>query len=145
MCSRIALLVVVLIFACETTQAFAQARAPVRRAAPSTRSGRFINRPKLGYNPAAQIYRSATLNRPTVSPYLNLLRPQGLNQVPNYQSLVRPQVQQERTNQQQAAALQRLDQTIGSLESRGEGTTGIRPTGHHTTFLGHGGYFNTYP
>ncbi len=38
--------------------------------------------------------------RPTVSPYLNLLRGNA-GPVPNYYSLVRPQLQQQRINQQQ--------------------------------------------
>jgi hypothetical protein len=42
------------------------------------------------------------LPKPTVSPYLNLLRG-NTGPVPNYHSLVRPQLQQQAINQQQRA------------------------------------------
>jgi hypothetical protein len=42
--------------------------------------------------------------KPTVSPYLNLLRNDG-NRAENYYNLVKPQVNQQRVNRQQSAEL----------------------------------------
>ncbi len=115
--------------------AYSQRRAPSRP-----------KRPKLNNNPAGQIMRNATTNRPTVSPYLNLLRPQGANSIPNYQSLVRPEMQQNRLNAQQNSALKNLQGEVQGLEgSSNQVYKGVRPTGHHAGFLQHSAYFNTYP
>ena len=51
---------------------------------------------------------------PTLSPYLNLLRPQGA--FPNYYALVRPYQRQQAFNQQSVAFQQRQNQAIQTLE-----------------------------
>lgn len=55
-------------------------------------------------------------SRPTVSPYLNLLRNDS-GAIPNYYSLVRPQQQQIATNQQQQIELTRQRQQLESLNN----------------------------
>lgn len=104
-------------------------------AAPSR--GQLISRPNNDYysrlNPAARVIGQA---RPKVSPYLNLLRSNSFNVgVPNYQSLVRPQVDQSRFNARTAGQLGRLQRQVGGLaQTVGPGSLGIvgggmRPTG----------------
>src|SRR5262245_55701792 len=77
--------------------------------------------------------------RPTVSPYLNLLR-RGSPQVLNYYNLVRPQVETTKsinTIQQQLS----LDQAaLNQLNSSFEAAT-VRPTGYPTRFMSHTRYF----
>src|SRR5262245_8030473 len=69
-------------------------------------------------------------NGPTVSPYLNLLQTnsQGLS---NYQSLVKPMIDQQNTLQRQGNSIQRLQQQVGSAGSAPGATRG---TGHATRF-----------
>lgn len=95
-------------------------------------------------NPAAGVANNAIYNRPTVSPYLNLLRPQGGVAIPNYQSLVRPMLDQERINQQQGRQLQQLQKRIyqgPSSQSSAGAPIGIRSTGHTTGFMNYSAYF----
>ena len=54
--------------------------------------------------------------RPTVSPYLNLLR-QNNSGVPNYYTLVRPELQQLQVNQQQQALLLKQNSQIQQLQT----------------------------
>ncbi len=106
------------------------------------------NRPyRASRNPAAQIMR-----RPTVSPYLNLLRPSGIGQVPNYQTIVRPELEQRRLNQQQGAEIQQLQREAASqrratadLQRRDRSSQpGIRGTGHQTSTLNLNQRFDTH-
>ena len=65
------------------------------------------------YNAGQYSGRSDNPNGPTVSPYLNLLN--NINQlygVPNYQSLVRPLLDQQNAIQRQGSSLQRLQQQL---------------------------------
>src|SRR4051812_42151898 len=68
-------------------------------------------------------------NGPTVSPYLNLLQSnsQGLS---NYQTLVKPMIDQQNAIQRQGNSIQRLQQQV----SPGSGPGGARGTGHTTRF-----------
>jgi hypothetical protein len=61
--------------------------------------------------------------------------------MPNYQSLVQPQMQQQRNNAQQGAALRSLQRQVGSLEGQ---IATMRPTGHETRFMETFRYFGTY-
>jgi len=82
-----------------------------------------------------QAFDSYDHRRPTTSPYLNLLNNQG-NGVPQYQTQVRPQLEQRQVNQQQATAIQGLQQAQ-ALQAR-ETRTGnqlLRPTGHRAGYL----------
>lgn len=79
--------------------------------------------------------------RPSVSPYMNLVNnPQGA--ATNYQSLVRPQLEQSATNQQQRAAISQLQrQAPGRSQSSAQGNQKLRGTGHHTMFNNTSRYF----
>jgi hypothetical protein len=84
-----------------------------------------------------------TSRRPSVSPYMNLVNNQT-GQATNYQSLVRPQLDQQNYNAQSASAIKSLQrgQSKGSgsggksapggqnSKSSAEGNLKLRPTGH---------------
>jgi hypothetical protein len=64
----------------------------------------------------AQYQRRYQPSRPTVSPYLNLFRPNN-NVIPNYQSLVRPEQEALRFRQQQLQYDRRQTQQLSQLQS----------------------------
>jgi len=85
---------------------------------------------------------SNVFRRPTVSPYLNLFRDDGRGAVSNYQTLVRPQLEQIELMQQQTRqtrSLQRLNRQVQQLQQQAafpiSGSTQIRATGHTTQFM----------
>ena len=83
-------------------------------------------------------YLRQSFSRPTVSPYLNLLREDGVG-LPTYHTTVRPALQQRSTNRQQALAIRRVQDQFNSafsaqISARGQ-RTGIRATGHATQFM----------
>ena len=85
-----------------------------------------------------------SFSRPTVSPYLNLLREDGIG-LPTYHTTVRPSLQQRATNQQQALAIRQVQNQFNSViasqqSARGQ-RIGIRPTGHATQFMNHLHYY----
>lgn len=82
------------------------------------------------------------LSRPTVSPYLNLLQPQGYG-LPNYQTIVRPMIDQRARNQETARQLSSLQSAVVENNVRDQrGEVMFRPTGHATgTFY----YSHFYP
>ncbi len=86
---------------------------------------------------------------PTVSPYLNLFRDDDDrdDQVPNYFTLVRPQLEQQQKNRAQNRELQRLGRTIRTLEYQQQlntsTATGVPSTGHRTRFFDTTGYYAT--
>lgn len=60
------------------------------------------------------------INDPAVSPYMNMYRNEtNSNGLPNYFSLVRPQMEQLEANRQQAAELQKLRSQVQNLSSGG--------------------------
>ena len=80
------------------------------------------------------------LNRPTVSPYLNLIRRDGFGGVTNYQTLVRPQLEAREFARNQQAELSRVQQQL-AVQQRSLDTV-ERPraqrvftTGHPTRFM----------
>lgn len=84
------------------------------------------------------------LNRPAVSPYLNLLRGDatGINNIPNYQTFVRPVLDQRNINQQQALAVRNLQRQLQQVAAQprsrvaAPSPSGIqRQTGHQSRFL----------
>lgn len=102
----------------------------------------------IGGGPAAKPFQDANLG-PTVSPYLQLFNSDGTNPnaaIDNYQTLVRPQLQQQRFNrqvQQQAQALNaRVQQISAQSAYQPQGSEQIMGTGH-TTFFGYYGRY--YP
>ncbi len=74
---------------------------------------------------------SNILSRPTVSPYLNLLR----GGVGGYQSLVRPLADNNRAARQNARQIQQLRRNTGQARTgRSAGSTQFAPTGHSTAY-----------
>ena len=79
--------------------------------------------------------------RPTMSPYLNMLRP-GANPAINYYGLVRPQMQTNRTLQ---TFQQELTPVASGLFSTAQQQVGVQipvpTTGHQVQFYNYGTYF----
>jgi hypothetical protein len=83
---------------------------------------------------------------PTVSPYLNLFREDlGGNDDLNYQTLVRPQIEQQRTNAMLQRQNEELARRVQSISAQRDFTPGGAenqyPTGHPTQFNYHGRYY----
>ncbi|MBX9788399.1 MAG: hypothetical protein K2Y37_05745 [Pirellulales bacterium] len=119
------------------------ASAQSRRSSRGVNSALYAGNPRTNTNPGASLLNQALYNRPTVSPYLNLTRPGGVI-TPNYQSLVRPQVDQMRVNRAQRQTTANLQREISS--SRHQAVTPgqqIRGTGHATNYMSYSQYFNT--
>jgi hypothetical protein len=107
-------------------------------------SSKRIQRPQMGYNPAQSQMANTLYNRPTVSPYLNLLRQQGVGSPPNYQTLVRPQLDQDRINSAQHRQMRNLQNQLTDLDrTTVEPGETIRATGHRTDFLEFRNYFGS--
>jgi len=85
-------------------------------------------------------------NRPTVSPYLNLVRRDGFGGVTNYQTLVRPQLEQRELARLQQSELNRVQQRLSvqqrSLETiQEQRSQRVFTTGHRTQFMNMRNYF----
>lgn len=87
--------------------------------------------------------------RPTVSPYLNLFNEsfdEGGTDL-NYQTLVRPQLQQQRINSQLQRQTQALNQRLQDIAAQPayspRGSTRQAPTGHSTFFRVYSHYYPT--
>lgn len=100
---------------------------------------------QFGYLPSAN--RRNIYSKPTVSPYLNLLRGGSeFTGVPNYQTLVRPEMQQGAINRQQANQINRLQQQETTLNRQvADPSRPIRQTGHPTQFMNLSERFGTLP
>lgn len=97
----------------------------------------------LGGECQAQVTRPA-FRRPSVSPYLNLLLPND-DGLPNYQTMVRPFVEQRRRNQDFAREIGALQSAVVENNIRDQrGDMGLRPTGHSTVFLNNSHFFSSY-
>jgi hypothetical protein len=85
-------------------------------------------------------YRGTTDNPvgPTVSPYLNLLSTNQFG-ITNYQSLVRPLVQQGNAINRQGSELNRLQQQVTSQGAAGG--SGGSATGHVTFFMNYSHFY----
>lgn len=100
-------------------------------AASNSASAQFIN-PGLNY----------INSRPTVSPYLNLLNNNSLG-FPNYQTLVRPEIDARDAIVRQGASLQQLQQQF--RESSGGGrqyAPGQSRTGHGSRYMNYSHYYS---
>jgi hypothetical protein len=77
-----------------------------------------------------------TSRRPAVSPYMNLLN-NNTGAATNYQSLVRPQIDQQNYNAQSASAIKNLQRQQAKSSQRSksgsEGNQKLRSTGHAAT------------
>jgi hypothetical protein len=93
----------------------------------------------FGQSPYSNIY-----NRPTVSPYLNLLQSNRFG-ISNYQTLVRPMIEQREASIQNQANIQQLQQQFQSGQAaamRRGSSGGARSTGHPSRFFT---YLHYYP
>jgi hypothetical protein len=96
-----------------------------------------VNKPFSNYTPP-----------PTVSPYLNLFREErdGSSDF-NYQTLVRPLLQQQQINQQVERQAMEMARRMQSLAAQSDftpqGSTSQLPTGHQSVFMYHGHYYPT--
>ncbi|HEY2841028.1 MAG TPA: hypothetical protein VGJ26_17875 [Pirellulales bacterium] len=108
----------------------AEARAAGAPSSPRAQSG-------AGAGPGQG--RQLPARRPSVSPYMNLLNNQNPN-LTNYQSLVRPQVNQARISSQQNSRINRLEAPPPASGNSGSQT--LRSTGHQATY---GNYSHFYP
>ena len=85
--------------------------------------------------------RSDNPNGPTVSPYLNLLQ-NNSGGVTNYQSLVKPLINQNSAIQRQGSALQRQGGAIQQLQRQAyQGPVSGAGTGHITFFMNYSHYY----
>lgn len=75
---------------------------------------------------------ASRIERPSVSPYMNLYR-RGSNGLPNYQTLVRPELQQLQTNALQQSAIADLRSQVATDEVRAQ-TRSLPQTGHESRF-----------
>ena len=90
---------------------------------------------------AAQSYDP--YSRPTVSPYLNLLQTNRFG-ITNYQTLVRPMIEQRQSNIQQQANIQQLQQQFQASSfatGRADAVGGMRNTGHPTRHFNYLHYY----
>lgn len=82
--------------------------------------------------------------RPNVSPYMNLLRPETEG-LANYQTLVRPMVNQRRRNLEVARELSALQTAVVENNLRDQrGEAALRPTGHTTGFMNSSHFYGFY-
>jgi hypothetical protein len=124
------------------------ARARIPNVGQSTSAG--AGRIGLGIGasgPAAKPFSNYS-PAPTVSPYMNLFREDlDGNSDFNYQTLVRPMLQQQQFNQQlQREAIdtaQRLQQISAQADFNPEGSKSQVPTGHQTVFMYYGHFYPT--
>lgn len=93
-------------------------------------------------DPAGSMYYNQLYNRPTVSPYLNLLNPvAAANSVPNYFTLVKPQLEQRAALTQQQSEISRLNRQVSTPRRGRQQQSQVRSTGHATQFMFYGPYY----
>ena len=91
--------------------------------------------------------RDYLLNRPTVSPYLNLTRRTSQFAPPTYQKLVRPALERRAREAQNAVSMRRMQNDVISLQGQMELGNSRRSgqqfaSGHPTAFFA---YMHYYP
>jgi hypothetical protein len=98
-----------------------------------------------GRTNAALATRDYIVNRPTVSPYLNLLRAESGVSAPNYQTLVRPALEMRQRSAQQQSSIRQLQSRVtnmqGQVAAQSRGGSGFA-TGHPSRFMT---YLHYYP
>jgi hypothetical protein len=102
------------------------------------------NRDVFGGSPLGKPFRSAGGNGGGVSPWLALSQPFS-SPTTNYYTQVRPQLDQQRANQQQAIRNEQMRRQLNSLAARGPfsatGNQNMAPTGHAAVYMNYGGYY----
>jgi hypothetical protein len=115
---------------------------------------RLINRtvPQYSFSQANKGIFRGTFGKPfagasgggSVSPWLALSEPFS-SSAHNYYTQVRPQLEQQRVNQQMAARSQQMQRQLASLQSQQPynptGNENMAPTGHVATYMNYGGYY----
>jgi hypothetical protein len=85
------------------------------------------------YKPQSRPFDTQS-RRPSVSPYMNLVNNSNAGASTNYQSLVRPQLDQQNFNSHSASAIKNLQRSVDSPARSKAGTDGsnakLRSTGH---------------
>lgn len=100
--------------------------------------------PRIGGNNSRSFVQKYITSRPTVSPYLNLVRDQSQSfGAPNYQTLVRPALEQRELARAQERQVANLQQQIGTMQGDiRRAQSGVISTGHPTRFMT---YLHFYP
>jgi hypothetical protein len=105
-----------------------------------------------GVNPGASLNTFSRPNKPfssisrgpTVTPYLALDQPFA-NTATNYYTLIRPQLEQQRINDQVQRQAQLMQRQMSQFTSRPPydptGSETMAPTGHASVYMNHGGYY----
>jgi hypothetical protein len=87
---------------------------------------------------------SSSGGRPSVSPYLGLSAPFS-STAEQYYTQVRPQLQQQRVNQQLAQRNAQMQHQLNAVAAQSSAATtaneGLVPTGHVAAFMNYGGYY----
>jgi len=89
---------------------------------------------------------SGLIRPPTVSPYLGLLGNNPFTSTTdNYFNIVRPQLEQQRINQQLAQRNIQLQRQLNDVAAQGPysptGAVDRQPTGHGAVYMNYGGYY----
>jgi hypothetical protein len=101
------------------------------------------NRDVFGGSPLSKPFRNAG-GGGGVSPWLALSQPFS-SPTTNYYTQVRPQLDQQRANQQQAIRNEQVRRQLTSMAARGPfsstGNQNMAPTGHAAVYMNYGGYY----
>ena len=133
-------------------ETLSQIPRPIVPAAPTAgmpQTRRVVRPPRMtGGQPRGQFSRKPFASShlpPSVSPYLNLFRPDEDDAAPNYFAFVRPQMQQLEVNRHQQFELQHLHRQMQQTQSMQGAplldSRGMPTTGHGTRFLDLGGFY----
>lgn len=91
---------------------------------------------------------SSVSTGPSVSPYLALSSPFS-STASNYYTQVRPQLEQQRINQQLEQRNMAMQRQLNAIAAQGpydpQGAEGRAPTGHAAVFMNYGGYYQMPP
>ena len=89
---------------------------------------------------------SSIVKKPTVSPYMGMVGNNPFTSTTdNYFNIVRPQLEQQKANQQLAARNIQMQRQLNDIAARGpynpEGAEDRAPTGHGAVYMNYGGYY----
>lgn len=101
---------------------------------------------QVAYSPYSMIGPRQYLNRPTVSPYLNLAfygaNAQGINPAPTYQTIVRPQLEQREQAMMQQRQYDILQREVNQIRAaQFSPRNGQFATGNQSRFNSHSHYY----
>lgn len=85
---------------------------------------------------------------PTITPWLNLYRPEDLSELPNYFAFVRPQIEQLDTNRRAQTDILHLQREVQNVSTAAVGpqygATALPPTGHSARFMDTAQYYGRW-